>query len=107
MREYSYISSLARAEISCKEGHLKKAFLLPTEFGGEVVPENIVYLPPDAWDMKNQTTAELHDAIASGMSDIQILPEYLGASFVPAKLIVTAARPGHAPEYRNEIWIWQ
>jgi hypothetical protein len=106
MIEFSSVVSLKDAEDACRRGHLTKAFLLPSELGGQDRPDNVVYIPSHISEMKNSSTAELLSAIRGGMSDVAIVPEYRGMSFVPAKITITAAIPGMPPGYKLEIGIW-
>ena len=106
MPDFSSITSLKAAEDACREGRLMKTLLFPTELGGQDVPQNVVYVPPDAWEKKGGSTAELLDAVRGGMRDVAVVPEYCGTSFVPTKIIITAAHSGMPHQYKLEIRIW-
>jgi len=104
--EFSSITSFKAAEDACREGRLMKTLLFPAELGGRDIPENVVYVPPEAWEMKSDATAELVDAVRGGMCDVAVVPEYRGRSFVPVKIAITAAHSGLSHPYRLEIRIW-
>ncbi len=104
--DYATITTLGQAEAACREGHLVKALLLPAELGGEDVPQNRTFLPPQASDAKAGTTVELINAVQIGMSAVSIVPEYRGDSFVPSRLVITAARPGSAPGLSRDLRVW-
>jgi hypothetical protein len=106
MSGFSSITSLKAAEDACREGRLMKTLLFPAELGGRDIPANVVYIPPDAWKMKGESTAELLDAVRGGMRDVAVVPEYRGASFVPTKITITAAHSGMPHHYKLEIRIW-
>jgi len=40
------------------------------------------------------------------MSNVAVVPEYRGTSFVPTRITITAAHSGMPPEYKLEIGIW-
>jgi hypothetical protein len=106
MLDFSSITSLKAAEGAWREGHLKRALLLPAELGGQDCPENIVYITPHAWDLKINSTTELLDAVRKGMNNVTAVPEYRGTSFVPIKITMTAGDLGMSPVFKLEIAIW-
>jgi hypothetical protein len=106
MSDFSSITSLKAAEFASQEGSLLKVLLVPAELGGQDQPENVVYIPAQAWEIKRKSTDELLSAVRSGINDIEIVPEYRGTSFVPTKITITAASSGTVPGYKLEIEIW-
>jgi hypothetical protein len=106
MLDFSSITSLKAAEDACRDGRLMKMLLLPAELGGQDLPENVLYVPPVACEMKNESTAELLDAVRGGMREVAVVPEYRGTSFVPTKITITAAQSGVPHQYKLEIRIW-
>lgn len=106
MVDFSSINSLDAALRLCETDRLVKTLLLPVELGGQNIPENVVFIPPNLIEAKDSATAELIDAVHAGMIEVAIIPEYRGASFVPHKILITAAYPGKSPEYELEIGIW-
>ena|SRR6266571_4492332 len=106
MPDFSSITSMKAVEDACREGRLMKTLLLPAELGGRDLPENVVYLPPAAWEMKENSTPELLGWVRGGMRDVAVVPEYRGTSFVPTKIIITAAGSKSPNPCELEIRIW-
>jgi hypothetical protein len=106
MPDFSCITSVKAAEDACRKGHLTKALLFPAELGGQDRPDNVVYIPPHVWEIKSNSIAGLLIAVRGGMSDVAVVPEYRGTSFVPTKITITAANSGMPPGYKLEIGIW-
>jgi hypothetical protein len=106
MTDFSLIISSIAAENACSDGRLIKVLLFPIELGGQDQVDNVVYIPPHAWDIKRQSTAELLVAVREGMTDVAVVPEYRGSSFVPTTLKVSATKPGLSMGYELEIKIW-
>jgi len=104
--KFEAIKSRPLAEDAVRQGHLSKVLLLPAEFGGTEVLENITYVPVFIKHIKDKTTAELLMLAKSGSINVSIVPEYRGASFVPTKLLLSAWRDGHPVAYKQEINIW-
>jgi len=106
MPDFSSITSVTAAEDACRQGHLTKALVFPAELGGQDRPDNVVYIPPLVWEVKNNSIAGLVSAVRGGMSNVAVVPEYRGTSFVPTRITITAAHSGMPPEYKLEIGIW-
>jgi hypothetical protein len=100
------VRTLANAEQACSDGLLRKVLLLPVELGGSEVSENIVFVPDHAAAIKEEATSALVSAVRQGMVEVSVVPEYRGTSFVPTRIVMTAARIGQSPEYVREIGIW-
>ena len=105
MLDFASIVSTRDAEEARKLGALERVLLFPEVLGGQAVPEDVVYLTPPAAETKDSANAELIEAIRAGMSDINIVPEYRGSSFVPTKIRITAY-PGRLPAFERVIEIW-
>lgn len=106
MSDFSSIVSMRAVEEASQKAQLMKTLLLPAELGGRDVPENVVFIPPHAKEIKENSTNELLSAVRQGMTEVAVFPEYRGTSFVPSKIIISAARSGMRPEYELEIRIW-
>lgn len=103
---YHHVDTPAALAAEQDAGTLRAALLLPQELGGEATPLNIVYLPAYAIDAQFAGLAGLFAAVKRGLTEVGIIPEYCGSSFVPSRIMITAAEPGKAPEYRFENMIW-
>jgi hypothetical protein len=79
--------------------------LLPAEFGGRAVPENIVYVPAWIPAVKESTDRNvIAELVKTGkVSRYAAEPHYQGKSFVPASIVVRAWDPG---ELTTTIHIW-
>ena len=106
IENFSSIASLEDAQDACQSGILTKMLLLPIEFGGEDIPENLVYVPPGVSKRMKESVDFLMDSVRSGLSEIEVRPEYRGLSFVPIKIRLTARCPGSALQKELEIPIW-
>ena len=106
MLDFELIISADIAEDIAAKGQLVKKLLLPEELGGKYVPENAVFLPPHIEKIKDSSTRDLISSVYRGLTEVSIVPEYKGESFVPSRIFITAARPGAPPEYELEIGIW-
>lgn len=106
MRNFDSIQSLSDAEQACHKGLLRKVLLLPVELGGTDMPENVVFVPDHAAAIKDDITLELLVAVQRGMINVSIVPEYRGNSFVPTRIIISAARDGGQSGLVREIAIW-
>ena len=103
--DFSGIDSLEKATQLTEEGVLIPLLLLPTEFGGEPVAENTVFVPPFVQEIKERTDREVIGAlIADGkVSRYSTIPQYEGRSFVPSALVIRAWDP---QEFSTTIAIW-
>jgi hypothetical protein len=106
MDDFSNIISLNSAEKACRDGRLVKTLLLPAEIGGLERPENVIFIPPHALLIKNQSTTELLSAIRMGMIEVAVTPEYRAASVVPTKILISASLPKEKAGYSIDIGIW-
>lgn len=103
--DFSAVDSLEKAEELFRKGELHKLLLLPAEFGGQDVPENVVYVPEIAIQMKAQVDFDIiGPMIEQGtVRRYQAVPEYEGNSFVPSSIKVVAYDPGRF-EASLDIW---
>jgi len=76
--DYSHVTSRQAAEAMVAKGELATILLFPAEFGGEDVPENMVYVPPGISELKARNTETLIRFFKDGLIDnITVTPEYL------------------------------
>jgi len=106
MLDFASITSIGMADEIIGKGQLVKKLLLPEELGGKYVPENTIFLPPHIEKIKDTSTRDLISSVYKGLTEVSVIPEYKGESFVPCRIFITAARPGAPPEYELEIGIW-
>jgi hypothetical protein len=94
--DFSHVDSLATAKQLAADGALEPLLLLPAQFGGSPVPENVVYVP--AWFARQKDEFDSNivgPLIADGkVSRYRAVPEYQGSSFVPISIKIDAWDPG-------------
>jgi hypothetical protein len=88
-----------------RQGGLEKLFLLPPEFGGEDLSENVLYVPVGVAAIKSGIDANIiRPLISDGkISQYKAEPEYQGDSFVPTAIKITAWDPG---QFSTTINVW-
>lgn len=103
--DYSNIISLEAAQKLAERGELVPLLLLPEQFGGTGVQENIVYVPSFAAELKNSTDQNVVAPLANEGKITRYLaePEYFGASFIPIAIKLTAWDPAN---FTYEMAIW-
>ena len=105
--DFSGVDSREKAVQLAQEGKLFKVLLFPAEFGGEDVPQNVVYVPAGFPEIKDKITGTLMRFVQEGLIDtLQVNPEYKGNSFVPSKINMKTSHSGKAGEFNPTIEIW-
>src|SRR5262245_30974620 len=103
--DFSEIDSRDKAEKLCRRGELEKLFLMPLEFGGQDVPQNVLFVPIGVagvkWGIDNNVIGPL---VAEGkITQYTATPEYEGKSFIPIAIKIVASNPGN---FSTTINIW-
>jgi hypothetical protein len=103
--DFSDIDSQKKAVAAFRRGDLEKLFLMPLDFGGQDIPDNVLYVPIGVADVKDGIdTNVIRPLIEKGkVSEYTAEPEYQGDSFIPIALKITAKNPG---EFTTTINIW-
>ncbi|QQS03523.1 MAG: hypothetical protein IPK50_14590 [Fibrobacterota bacterium] len=103
--DYSGIDSQAKAEALFERGELAKLLLMPTEFGGLDVPENVVYVPAFVLDLKSDIERNIIMPMAAEgkVTRYAAEPQYQGDSFIPTAIKVIASNPGN---FSSLLKIW-
>jgi hypothetical protein len=103
--DYSHVDSKEKAEELVARGELTRLHLLPPEFGGADVAENLVFVPPFVVDLKHGTDMNIvRPLIEDGsVSEYSATPSYKGDSFVPASIEIHASNPG---DFHTSLEIW-
>ena len=105
--DFSTVTSHEEAVQLANQGQLVKVLLFPAEFGGQSVPQNLVYVPPAIAAIKDQITGTLIDLIRDGtINQLEVLPEYKGDSFVPAKILIKAWHSDRPGGFEPTIEVW-
>lgn len=103
--DWSYVDSPEKAKALVGEGVLVELLLLPEEFGGPRVPENVVYVPPFVEEMKDRTDMNIiRPLIMDGLvTQYTAIPEHVGPCMVPIAIRVEATEPG---QFAFNLAIW-
>jgi hypothetical protein len=105
--DFSAVDSSAKAQALYKEGKLERLFLFPLEFGGQEVPQNILYVPLGIAAIKQQIDSAIGDMVKEGLVTSYVAePEYKGDSFVPSKIKIKTSHPGKPGGVDRTINIW-
>jgi hypothetical protein len=103
--DFSEIDSQKKAVEMFRRGKLEKLFLMPLEFGGQDIPDNVLYVPIGVAAAKgridNGIIAEL---VRKGkVSQYTANAKYQGESFIPIAIEIVASDPG---KFTTTIAIW-
>ncbi len=103
--DWSYVDSPEKAKALVEEGVLVELLLLPEEFGGPRMPENTVYVPPFAEELKYRTDMNIiRPLIMDGVvTQYAAIPEHVGPCMVPIAIRVEATEPG---QFAFNLAIW-
>jgi hypothetical protein len=103
--DFSQVTSLAKAEALARDGRLQKLLLLPLEFGGQDIPQNVVYVPLGMADIKHGIDNNVvRPLVADGtVTRYAATPAYDGDSFIPVSITIVASEPG---SFTTTINLW-
>lgn len=103
--DFSTIDSEAKAQELFRRGDLEKLFLLPLEFGGQEVPENVSYVPIGVAATKRGIDMNIISPLVEDgkVTQYSATPEYQDNSFIPIAIRIVASKPG---EFVTTINIW-
>lgn len=93
--DYSGVDSRDKAEALVQKGELQKLLLIPSEFGGEDVPPNVVYVPAFAVELKVSTDQDVILPLAQEgkVTRYNAAPEYEGKALSQRQLTSRLATP--------------
>jgi hypothetical protein len=105
--DFSSVESLAAAGALAEKGDLVRIFLFPAEFGGADIPQNVVYITPQAAAARDLLVATLGRMIEEGLLDrMNVAPVYKGRSFVPAAIAFKAWHTSKPGRFEQTIEVW-
>ena len=105
--DFSEVDSLDKARKLEANGELVKILLFPAEFGGEEIPQNIVYVPQGAADAKALITGTLVRFFREGLIDhLVVEPEYKGGSVVPIRIVMKASHRTKEGKFNPTVEVW-
>jgi len=106
LRDFSAIDSVAKAQALYNQGKLERLFLFPLEFGGQEIPQNILYVPHGIAAIKQQIDSAIGDMVKQGLvSGYAAEPEYKGDSFIPSRIKIKTSHP-EKPGVDRIINVW-
>jgi hypothetical protein len=103
--DFSPIDSQAKAEELFRRGDLEKLLLMPPEFGGEDVEDNVLFVPVGVAGIKAGIDQNvIGPLVAEGkVCRYEAAAEYQGASFIPIAINIKASDPS---QFSTTINIW-
>jgi hypothetical protein len=105
--DFSDVDSMDKAQALYRGGKLERLFLFPLEFGGQEVPQNILYVPLGIAAVKQEVDGMIADLVKQGVVASYVAqPEYKGDSCVPSKIKITASHPEKPGGVNPTIDIW-
>jgi L-serine deaminase len=105
--DYTNIKTRADAERLARQGRLVKVHLFPLELGGGDIEENISYISPEAAAARALVIGTLKRFVKKGLiNKMDVLPEYMGESFVPSRIVFHASHSDKAGGVDPSIEVW-
>jgi hypothetical protein len=105
--DFTAIDSMAKVLKLAEEGKLVPLLLFPAEFGGQEIPQNTLYVPPETKDIQTKIIGTLIRFVKEGLIDsLRAEPEYKGDSFVPSKIHMYTGHSGKEGQFNPTIEIW-
>ena len=105
--DFSAVDSLEKAQALYNEGKLERLYLFPLEFGGQEIPQNILYVPPGIAAIKKQIDGAVANMVKEGLVASYVAePEYKGDSFIPSKIKIKTSHPQKPGGVDRTINIW-
>ncbi|HKI35533.1 MAG TPA: hypothetical protein VKA46_26995 [Gemmataceae bacterium] len=103
--DFSEIDCQSKAVEMFRKGDLEKLYLMPLEFGGQDIPQNVLFVPVGLAAVKSRIDINvIGPLVESGkVSQYTAVPEYQGKSFIPIAIKVMASNPG---QFSATINLW-
>lgn len=103
--DFSGVDTHEKVEKLLQEGSLEELLLIPVEFGGQDIPQNVVCVPVGIAAVKAGIDANvITPMVAQGqLSRYDASLEYQGKSFIPIAIKIVASDPG---SFTTTISIW-
>jgi hypothetical protein len=103
--DFSHVNSMKKAEDLVRRGEVERLLLLPSEFGGEEIPENVAYVPAGIVAIKKGIDRNVIGPLVSAgkVTRYHASPEYHGDSFIPIAIKIEASDPA---AFSTVINIW-
>lgn len=98
---------MKQAEEMWRAGTLEVLYLFPLEFGGQRVPQNMLFVPLGIAAIKERIDSMIQDLVNQGqVTAYTAVPEYKGDSVIPSKIKMTATHPEKKGGVNPVIDIW-
>lgn len=105
--DFSNVKSRGAALLLENDGKLVKVNLFPSELGGQEIPQNEVYITPEAAGARQMIVGTLVRFVEEGVIDkMTVEPTYKGDSFVPARIVFHAHHSQKAGRFEPVIEVW-
>ncbi len=105
--DFSQVKSRAAAQALADKGELVRILVFPAELGGQDVPENVVYITPEAAQARELIVGTLRRFADDGLIDnLTVKPQYKGDSVVPSRLVMNATSSKKAGGFNPTIEVW-
>lgn len=104
--DFSAIDAHEKVEEAAQKGILHPLYLMPLRFNGAESPDNRLFVPRAAVELKDRYDDMVEDLLVQGkVSGYSCTPVYKGKSFVPSKITITASKDGR-PVFTETIEVW-
>ena len=105
--DFSHITTLEDVRRLEKDGKLVGICLFPTEFGGEEIQHNVVYVTPEAAEARSLIVGTLMRLVGEGtINRMTVEPSYRGESVVPVEIRIDARHDIKAGRFQPVITVW-
>lgn len=105
--DFSAVTSLAAAKALAAKGRLVEVLLFPAELGGQDLPENRVYITPEAAAAQRLMIGTLQRFVREGLiNKMTVEPEYKGDSYIPSRIVMHATHSKKKGGFSPTIEIW-
>ncbi|AMK21483.1 hypothetical protein [Sphingobium sp. TKS] len=105
--DFSTVQTAAAAKALVAKGKLVPILLFPAEFGGEAIPENMIYITPGAAAARELLIGTLTRLIKEGSIDkMEVEPSYKGRSFIPTAIRMKAWHSSKPGSFEPTIRVW-
>lgn len=104
--DFARVTSKEMAQELAARGELVRVFLFPTELGGPDVPENVIYISPQAVKGRDSIIDTLDRMVGDGLIErMNVRPEYTGRSIVPNRITFHATGKKNGG-YEATLFVW-
>ena len=105
--DYSDITTVEAAREAARTGKLRAVFQTPVMCGGQETPENVLYVPAAAAELKERADDSVVAAAQRGtVCGYECLPAYEGTSIVPVSLRIIGTDAEGDSQVSHELTLW-